>query len=171
MGMASKMWPMPSFRVRLGEGVGAVIVETDTPEDAVRVQQVYTQTSRRLQSHVSSVRQLRTLFSPGPKTPARVIFKNGHYRVFPPLYDAGEKGLQTEFVAEILHIPGPKSLPPIVAAWGKRAKNIGLDLKELLEVDRGYANGKPSTIYRLTPKGREVFGPEKEQARIVDLTI
>jgi hypothetical protein len=87
------------------------------------------------------------------------VFKNGHYVAFEALY-ATNDGLVSEELVKLLELPSAKSLPPTLAAWGKRAKAVGLDLKELLEVDRGYAHGKPQTIYRLTPKGREVFRPE-----------
>lgn len=97
-----------------------------------------------------------------PKDPARVIFKNGHYPVFEALWNAGQAGVDTATMAQLIGAK-PKSLPPTTAAWRKRAASIGLELRELLEVDRGYAHGRPQTIYRLTPKGMEVFTEKKEK--------
>jgi hypothetical protein len=155
------------LRVHLGEGPGAVVVEVDTPDEAVRLQQAYMQASKRV--HAAAARSARpTLFpvSAVPlKSPVHVIFKNGHYRAFEALYAAGETGLQTEAMAELLGVK-PKGIPPTMAAWGKRAASLGLQFRELLEVDRGYVHGKPSTHYRLTAKGREVLRPETEPARI-----
>jgi hypothetical protein len=93
-----------------------------------------------------------------------VVFKNGHYRVFEALRNAGEAGVGTAVMAELIGAK-PKSIPPTMAAWRKRAASIGLELRELLEVDRGYAHGQPQTIYRLTPKGMEVFTEKVEKER------
>src|SRR5688572_32298900 len=53
--------------------------------------------------------------------------------------------------------------PPTIAAWGKRAANVGLNLRELLDVDRGYVNGKPTTTYKLTAKGRKILIDRSEE--------
>lgn len=154
-----------------------MVVEVDNPDDAVRLALTYSASKQSAMfmagvmiSPVSPSRQASRPSFPrsSPKNPARVVFKNGHYATFKALYAAGDEGLTTEEMVKRLGANGPKSLPPTTAAWGKRAKSVGLDFRALFDAERGYAHGKPQTIYRLTAKGREVFGPpEAEQAQAV----
>ena len=151
-------------RVRLGDGPDAMVVDLDTVEDVVKLHQALHRGPKRQPASTASV--------PGPKllipfgSPARFVFRNGQYAAFEAMCAAGAKGVGTQIIARLLGLPSPKSIPPIIAAWGKRAAKLGLKLKdELLEVERGYEHGKPSTVYRLTPKGMDVFRPETEPAR------
>jgi hypothetical protein len=157
---------MAAMRVRLGEDV---VVEVDSPDDAVRLALTYA-ASKQNPSFMAGVqispsRPPVRFPQPPKKNLARVVFKNGHYRGFEALYAANTAGVVSEALAELLGLSGVKSLPPTVGAWGKRAASVHLNLKELLEVDRGFAHGKSTTIYRLTAKGREVFRPEIEEAQ------
>ena len=145
-------------RVQLGEGPDSMFVDLDTVDDVVKLHQALHPVRTRPQPATA----LTVRF---PGSPARSIFKNGHYSAFEAMY-ASDRGIGTSLMTELLGVPSPKSVPPIISAWGKRAAKLSLDIKELLEVDRGYEHGKPSTVYRLTPKGREVLRPDTEPARI-----
>jgi hypothetical protein len=162
------MLRMGQFRVFLGH----VMVEAPTVEDVVRLARLY----QHQPEPAASPRPAPPTLSLGPflrpeylkpkaKSPVRAVFANGHYAAYEALY-AGTDGITTEDLVKALGVKGPKSIPPTVAAWGKRARaaNLG-DFRELFEVERGYFNGKPHTIYRFTAKGREVFQPETEQAQ------
>lgn len=155
---------MPVLRVLLGEGQGAVVVEVATPEEAVRVQQAYALAVKRKHGQSPVVPGVTPLLFKN-KGLDHLVFKNGHHKGFEAMYAAGDAGVASEDLAKLLGISGVRSLPPTVGAWGKRAASVGLDLKELLEVDRNYSNGQLKTIYRLTPKGREVFRPDAELVR------
>jgi hypothetical protein len=69
--------------------------------------------------------------------------------------------------------------PQLVAAPAKggsaRAENLTTEERRQIARKaaaarwrKGYSHGKPQTIYRLTEKGREVFRPETEAARIAN---
>jgi hypothetical protein len=159
------------MRVRLPDDV---VVEVENAEDAVRVQQAYARIRR--VAPTSAVRDFAPLsvpssaplsaavsvvsgHVPNQHDAARIIFKNGHYPAFEALCAAGDAGLDSDHLVANLGLPGPKSLPPTLAAWGKRAKTLGFDLPMLLNVDRGYLHGKPHTIYRLTDQGYAILAP------------
>jgi len=169
------------MRVLLGDDA---VVEVETAEDAVRLVQLYKQS--RIADAMFPGAALQSPFlpreihlppdpassRPRAKAPARAVFSNGHYHAFLQLHAAGDRGLGTEDMVKLLGVKGPKSLPPTVAAWGKRARAVGLgEFRELFEAERAYAHGKPQTIYRLTAKGREVFRPETEQAQTPSLGL
>jgi hypothetical protein len=170
------------LRVLLGDDA---VVEVETPEDAVRLVQLYKHArladamfpGGTLQSAVSFAPDRRVTATPPkpsskPKSPTRAVFSNGHYEAFLALTMAGNTGLTTEDLMKALGVTNPKSVPPTVAAWGKRARAAGLDdFRELFEVERGYTHGKPQTIYRLTLKGREVFQPEPEKEQTQPLGL
>ena len=155
-------------RVRLGDGPDAIVVDLDTIEDVVKLHQTLHQAPTRQQPSASAASQPtgRKVLTIALGSLARTIFRNGQYAALQAMHTAGDTGVGTGFMAELLGVPSPKSIPPIVAAWGKRAAKAGWNLRELLDVDRGYEHGKPSTSYRLTPKGREVLRPDTETARI-----
>ena len=59
-------------------------------------------------------------------------------------------GLSSEELVRVLELPSNASLPPTISAWGKRARAVGVELGDVLDVHRGSLGGKPRTTYRLT---------------------
>jgi hypothetical protein len=162
---------MAVMRVRLPDDV---VVEVDSAEDAVRVQQAYARIRRVaptspvresvplsavVSTPLSAAISVVSAHLPQRQDAARVIFKNGHYPGFQALVAAGDAGVDSDQLVAHLGLPGLKSLPPTLSAWGKRAKALGFELSMLLNVDRGYLHGKPHTIYRLTDAGYAVLAP------------
>lgn len=160
-----------AVRVRFGD----VVLEVDTVDEALHVARALsagtsrqsTETEPRSHQPARPVRSRHPRNSQNPSLlgrtpPARVVFKNGHY---PAVEALREREVTSEDLVNLLALPGARSIPPTVAAWGKRAKSINLNLDDLLQVDRGYLHGKPHTVYRLTALGRETFAPETDGAQ------
>ena len=92
-----------------------------------------------------------------PISPAETIFRNGHSGALRALIAAGRVGIDTTQLLEALGLANPKQLPPVVGAWKKRAANVGLDLSNLLHVEKSYLGGHAKTKYALTEEGMKIF--------------
>lgn len=150
--------------------------EVDTPAEAIQLKRELAREPRHPQvvpvpvpvvrppvprTTPTSLFRVRT----GSVSPARAIFKDDHYPAFEAMYKAGDAGVTTDRMVILMNLRVYKSMPPVVGAWRKRARNIELDLNDYLEIERGFAHGKPTTVYRLNERGRAVLKPDTETAR------
>jgi hypothetical protein len=140
--------------------------EADTPQEAVALRkelEAMTQPTPVTPAGPATSRATRQpwltppVHGNGSRSPAEMIFREA-VMTLNLLKEAKNEGIDTELMVTTLALKSAKSLPPIIGAWKKRAAGIGLNLDDLLRVEKGYKHGKPSTTYALTERGLEVLG-------------
>ena len=125
------------------------VYECDTPEELEHLRGV-----------IAQRKEARTRSSGG-------IFRESDLEAVKALRDS-PNGLKTDALARELRIPNA-SLPPTLNGWARRAGARGFSLDDLIERHRvNDSDGRPVTIYKLTPKGREVLAEQLSATESLD---